>query len=212
MRIQKYLFGLLLGLALATAWSASAQALPPIREFYFDTDAAAAPIVLVDPAQADAVDQLARQRTRGRRAVEASVQLANIAAADNRVELADSLYQEALTGSAPNSTIGRGVRWNMGWHAFRQGRHEQAQQLWLQALEQVRGEPSWAPPTLALVLHRQGNTDEAVKWYAAAVRTEPQLWIDPANFERLLPHWQPAERQALEQVHQAWVANPPSWP
>ena len=42
MRIQKYLFGLLLGLALATAWSASAQALPPIREFYFDTDAAAA--------------------------------------------------------------------------------------------------------------------------------------------------------------------------
>lgn len=204
--------GAVAGLLLGMVWTASAQSLPPIREFYFDTDAAAEPVVVVDPGAADVVDQLARQRTRGRRMAEATVQLATIAAADNRLELADTLYQEAIASTAANSTVGRSVRWSYGWHAFRQGRLEQAGQSWVQALESVRGQPSWVPPTLALLLQAQGDTAEAVKWYAAAVRTEPQLWSDPANFEQLLPAWLPAERQMLRQVHQAWVGNPPSWP
>lgn len=212
MRIGKYTRGALVSLMLGLAWSASAQPLPSIREFYFDTDPAAEAVVVVDAAAADLVDQLARQRSRGRRMVEATVQLANIAAADNRLELADSLYQEAIASSAANSTVGRNVRWNFGWHAFRQGRLEQAGQAWGQVLEQTRGQPGWAPPTLALLLQARGETAEAVKWFAAAVRTEPQLWADPANFEQLLPAWLPAERETLRQVHQAWLANPPSWP
>ena len=212
MQLGTYTRGLLLALLLSAAWSASAQSAPQIREFYFDADAAAEPLVVVDPSLPDAVDQLARQRSRGRRGVEASVQLAEIAAAGNRIELADSLYQEAVEASQVNSSLGRSVRWNKGWHDFRQGRHAQAQQAWEQALEQVRGAPGWAPPTMALLHWSQGNQADAVKWFAAAVRTEPQMWSDTANFERLLPNWLPAERQTLEQVHQAWVDNPPSWP
>lgn len=212
MRIEKYAAGLLVSLLLGVSCTASAQALPQIREFYFDTDPAAAPMQAVDPALPDVVDQLARQRNRGRRVVEATVQLANIAAAENRMELAQSLYKEALESTQPNAVVGRGVRWNQGWFAFRTGDHAQARQSWLQALDNVRGQPSWAPPTLALLAHAQGDTGEAVKWFAAAVRTEPQLWSDPANFERLLPSWTPAERQALSQIHQAWVAAPPAWP
>lgn len=212
MRIEKYAAGLLLSLLLGVSCAASAQALPQIREFYFDIDSAAAPMQAVDPALPDVVDQLARQRTRGRRMIEATVQLADIAAADNRLELADTLYKEAIANTPANSTIGRSVRWNYGWHAFRQGRLEQAGQAWGQAMEQARGQPGWAPPTLALLLHSQGDTAQAVTWFAAAVRTEPQLWADPANFGQLLPAWLPAEREMLRQVHQAWVANPPRWP
>jgi len=51
-----------------------------------------------------------------------------------------------------------------------------------------------------------------VQWYAAAVRTEPNLWSDPANFARLLPAWNDSERSKLAEVHAAWQANPPSWP
>lgn len=212
MRIEKYAAGLLVSLLLGVSCTASAQALPQIREFYFDTDPAAAPMQAVDPALPDVVDQLARQRTRGRRIVEATVQLADIAANDNRIELADSLYKEALDTSAPNAAQGRSVRWNMGWFAFRKGDHALARQLWVEALDNVRGQPSWAPPTLALLSDAEGDRAEAVKWFAAAVRTEPQLWSDPANFERLLPTWTPAERQTLAQIHQAWVAAPPAWP
>lgn len=189
-----------------------AQAAPQINEFYFDTDPAAGLMQALDPALPDVVEQLARQRNRGRRAVEATVQLAGIAASENRAELAQSLYQEALDASPANTVLGRSVRWNMGWFAFRQGNHEQARTLWLQALDNTRSAPSWAPPTLALLAQAQGDGAAAVKWFAAAVRTEPMQWSDTANFERLLPLWTPAERQMLVQVHQAWVAAPPSWP
>lgn len=212
MRIEKYAAGFLVSLLLGVSCTASAQALPQIREFYFDTDPAAAPMQAVDPALPDVVDQLARQRTRGRRVAEATVQLANIAAADGRQELAASLYTEVLEATPSNSVAGRSVRWNMGWFAFRKGDHALARRSWLDALDNVRGQPSWAPPTLALLSDAEGDRAEAVKWFAAAVRTEPQLWSDPANFERLLPTWTPAERQALAQIHQAWVAAPPAWP
>ena len=212
MRIEKYAAGLLAGLLMGLSWAASAQALPQIREFYFDTDPAAAPMQAVDAALPDVVDQLARQRTRGRRMVEATVQLAGIAAAGGRQELASSLFNEALASAPANTVSGRSVRWNMGWFAFRNGDHAGARQLWSSALDNVRGEPSWAPPTLALLSDAEGDTAEAVKWFAAAVRTEPQLWSDPANFERLLPAWTPAERQALTRIQQAWVAAPPAWP
>lgn len=212
MRIEKYAVGLLAGLLLGVSWAASAQALPQIREFYFDPDPAAALMQAVDPALPDVVDQLARLRTRGRRAVEATVQLANIAAVEGRLELADSLYREALDASPSNAVVGRSVRWNLGWFAFRKGDHALARKSWLEALDNVRGQPGWVPPTLALLSDAEGDTDEAVKWFAAAVRTEPQLWSDPANFERLLPAWTPAERQALTRIHQAWVAAPPAWP
>ena len=49
---------------------------------------------------------------------------------------------------------------------------------------------------------------EAVEWYAAAVRTEPTLWGDPGNHERLLPDWTGRERAILAEVHQAWQASP----
>ena len=68
------------------------------------------------------------------------------------------------------------------------------------------------PPTLALVLWDLDRKAEATQWYAAAVRTEPLLWGNPANFPTLLPGWSEPERKRLAEVFAAWQADPPAWP
>ena len=51
-----------------------------------------------------------------------------------------------------------------------------------------------------------------MKWYAAAVRTEPGQWSDSAQYARLLPTWREDERALLAEVQQAWASQPPAWP
>jgi len=68
------------------------------------------------------------------------------------------------------------------------------------------------PPTLALSLWSIGRKDEALQWYGAAVRTEPQQWNNAGRLASLLPDWSDAERATLAEVQAAWSANPPAWP
>ncbi len=192
--------------------NAQAQGLPKINEFYFDEDVAARPFQAVPAAQADAVDQLMKLRERGRKAVDATAQLASMAYAEGRDELGAKLYQEAMSSVSDGSVQARGLRWNQGWDLYRRSDAEQALALWQKAAEGTRGNPGWLPPTFALVLWTLGRKDEAVSWYAAAVRTEPRQWNDAANFPQLLPDWQDSERATLTQVQQAWAAKPPAWP
>lgn len=192
--------------------NAQAQSLPKINEFYFDEDVAAKPIHAVSPEQADAVDQLMKLRERGRKGVEATAQLASIAYRDGRDELGAKLYQEALASVADNSVQARGLRWNHGWDLYRRGDAQDALNHWLRVAEGTRGFPSWLPPTLALALWNLDRKDEAVAWYAAAVRTEPGQWAATTAYPQLLPLWTDAERTQLAQVQQAWAANPPAWP
>lgn len=200
---------LLAGLFVANV---QAQSLPKINEFYFDDDVAAKPFHAVPPEQADAVDQLMKLRERGRKGVEATAQLASIAYRDGRAELGGKLYDEAMGAVADTSVQARSLRWNHGWDLYRRGDAQDALNLWSKAAESTRGNPSWLPPTLALVLWKLERKDEAVAWYAAAVRTEPGQWSDTAAYAQLLPSWNDAERTQLAQVQQAWAANPPAWP
>lgn len=200
---------LLAGLFVANV---QAQSLPKINEFYFDDDVAAKPFHAVPPEQADAVDQLMKLRERGRKGVEATAQLASIAYRDGRAELGGKLYDEAMGAVADTSVQARSLRWNRGWDLYRRGDAQDALNLWSKAAESTRGNPSWLPTTLALVLWKLERKDEAVAWYAAAVRTEPGQWSDTAAYAQLLPSWNDAERTQLAQVQQAWAANPPAWP
>lgn len=200
---------LLAGLFVANV---QAQSLPKINEFYFDDDVAAKPFHVVPPEQADVVDQLMKLRERGRKGVEATAQLASIAYRDGRAELGGKLYDEAMGAVADTSVQARSLRWNHGWDLYRRGDAQDALNLWSKAAESTRGNPSWLPPTLALVLWKLERKDEAVAWYAAAVRTEPGQWSDTAAYAQLLPSWNDAERTQLAQVQQAWAANPPAWP
>lgn len=206
----QFLAGVLLVSGAATVWAA--PALPAPQEFYFDSDAAAAPVVVVQGEGDELVAQLLKQRERGRKALEATVQLASVAIAQGRTELGEKLYQQALAETTAQSTAGRSVRWNYGWDLLRQGQALAALEQWHAAAGSLRGNPGWVPPTYALALWRAGQQQEAVRWYAAAVRTEPGQWSDSSRYPQLLPGWRDDERATLADVQQAWAAAPPAWP
>ncbi|MEG2802677.1 tetratricopeptide repeat protein [Stenotrophomonas sp.] len=196
----------------SSVFAVAAQPLPAVQEFYFDQDTAAAPVVVVSGDGADLVEQLMKQRERGRRALDATVQLAGVAIAQGRPELGRSLYEEALGSAAATTATGRTVRWNYGWDLFRLGEVDAALAQWSSAQAGVRGNAAWVPATYALALWTLGRKDEAVRWYAAAVRTEPQQWGSSSGYAALLPSWRDSERATLAEVQQAWASQPPAWP
>lgn len=208
---RKMLAGVVLAAGM-TVFGAAAQSLPALQEFYFDDDVAAVAPVVVPADSGDVVEQLMKQRERGRKALEATVQLASVAYAQNRPELGRELYADAEKTAAAGTAQGRMVRWNHGWDLYRQGDAEAALAQWHSAQAGMRGNPSWVPPTFALALWKLGRKDEAVKWYAAAVRTEPQAWSSSNGFAQQLPAWTDAERASLADVQKAWAAQPPAWP
>ena len=202
----------LLVAGLATAGSASAQALPRPAEFYFDAEPnTTRPIVAVKETGDAAVQKLLKAIERNPRAKEEHAQLAHLAMESGRADLGKDLYARTLSRVSDTDALWRPVVWNYGWDLYRSGDTAGALAQWQQLLAR-RSDGSWVPPTLALALWRNNRKDEAVQWYAAAVRTEPQLWRDPANFPRLLPDWRDAERATLAEVQAAWAANPPAWP
>lgn len=210
--MKGYRFALALLLA-AWAWGAQAQKLPSPREFYFDKDQAAAWIVVVPgEGEAQAAALLAERDRRGRRAVEASAQLAHLAYAAGRLDLGKALYEQALGSQRPDRGIGRQITWNHAWDLYRAKDYPAALKLWAELADSALGGPAWVPPTLALALWQVGRKDEAAKWYAAAVRTEPGQWSSTADYARLLPEWTADERATLAQVQAAWAAAPPAWP
>lgn len=206
----KILVSVLLVSGTAPVWAA--PVVPAPQEFYFDSDAAAAPMVVVQTEGDALVAQLLKQRERGRRTVEATVQLASVAIAQGRTELGEQLYREALKDAPVQGSLGRGVRWNYGWDLLRQGKAEAALEQWQAAAGGSLSKPAWLPPTYALALWRAGQKQEAVQWYAAAVRTEPAQWSDSSRYAQLLPLWRDDERASLAEVQQAWAAAPPAWP
>lgn len=207
------LFKISLAVALAAyAVGAHAQTLPKPKEFYFDENAEVARRIVVVEGEGEALtEQLVKARERGRKQIEATAQLAHVAMSSDRAELGRSLYAQALANTQATSALGRSVRWNYAWDLHRNGDTKAALELWAE-LARGFGQPAWLPPTLALGLWQTERKAEAVQWYAAAVRTEPNLWNDPGNFARLLPDWSEEDRTRLAQVYAAWAADPPAWP
>lgn len=206
----QFLAGVLLVSGAAAAWAA--PAMPAPQEFYFDSDAAAAPVVVVQGEGDALVAQLLKQRERGRKVLEATVQLASVAIGLGRTELGQKLYGEALAEAPAHTAAGRSVRWNYGWDLMRQGQPLAALEQWNSATTSMRSNAAWVPPTYALAFWRAGQQQQAVQWYAAAVRTEPGQWSDSSHYAQLLPLWRDDERATLAEVQQAWAAAPPAWP
>ena len=207
------LFRILLATMLAAVVSgADAQTVTKPREFYFDADASTARRIVVVEGEGEALAAgLVKARARGRRQMEATAQLAHEALSDQRAELGKSLYEQAVAGTAQNSSVGRSIRWNYAWDLYHNGDFAQAFGLWNE-LASGFGEPGWLPPTMALSLWSLDRKPEAIQWYAAAMRTEPDRWGDPANYPALLPDWRAQDRARLAEVFAAWQAAPPAWP
>lgn len=190
-----------------------AQTVPTPKEFYFDEDVATTRAIVAVAGEGDAVvDRLAAAIQRRPQDVEARAQLARVALRSGRPELGNELYRAAQANARNNARLLRTVSWNYGWDLYRAGEPQAAIDQWASLLNGWPSAPSWQPPTLALGFWALGRRDDAVRWYAAAVRTEPALWRDPANYPRLLPDWTPEEHRVLAEIRAAWEASPPAWP
>ncbi|HEV8695744.1 MAG TPA: tetratricopeptide repeat protein [Lysobacter sp.] len=203
----------LLAVGLAAAGAASAQSLGKQAEFYFEADAnTVKPIAAVRESGDAAAQKLLRKIERDPQAKVELIQLAHLAMESNRHDLGRDLYARAFARIDRTDVLWRSAMWNYGWDLFHAGDATGALEQWrtLQAARNVTA--SWIPPTNALVLWTLGRKDEAVQWYAAAVRTEPQQWRTPAAYAELLPDWRDSERATLAEVQAAWAANPPTWP
>lgn len=214
--MKMHLLTLSLAASIALAGAAHAQSLPKPAEFYFDADAnTARPIVAVRESGDAAVERLLKAIKRNPRALEERAQLAHLAMVGGRPELGKELYAAVFGALDSNHSLLRSARWNYGWDLYRSGDAAGALAQWEPLVSQYGARPptaSWMPPTLALVLWQLGRRDEAVQWYAAAVRTEPTQWRTAAQFATLLPDWRDDERATLAEVQRAWAANPPAWP
>ncbi|NYZ61399.1 tetratricopeptide repeat protein [Luteimonas sp. SJ-16] len=201
-------------LLLLAASAVHAQRAPAPAEFYFDDDARVAVPLVAIPGEGDEVHGRLLQLIdrNGRNVDVARAQLARALMRSGREETGRAMYAQVLAALPARAPLRSSVHWNYGWDLSRAGHADEAVAQWVLALEGRLVKPAWAPPTLALGLWRMGRRDEAVQWYAAAVRTEPQRWSDPAQFQALLPDWTDAERATLRDVHAAWFANQPAWP
>ncbi len=198
-------------LASGMAWG---QSLPRLQEFYFDEDKGALRPLQVVEGEGDAVvkrlDQMASRD--GRNADKAGAQLAHLLMASGRQQEGKSYYAKLLQRNGETSGLYRAIVYRYGWDLYRAGEYEPALSQW-QKLVGSRGiEPTWAPPTLALVLWKLDRTQDALNWYAAAVRSEPSQWNSAARYAELLPEWSEEERSDLAQVQAAWAKAPPAWP
>lgn len=206
----------LLATALAAALMsgvAGAQSLPKPNEFYFDADAQTVkPVIAVRETGDAATDRLAKILERKAHAPNEAAQLAHLAMQAGRNDLGRQLYGRALREVDGGSTYWRAINWNYAWDQYRAGAFDDAFKLWVTIHNARSVNASWMPPTYALVLWSLDRKDEAVQWYAAAVRTEPDQWRSSARYAELLPEWRESERATLAEVQKAWAANPPKWP
>lgn len=213
MRIRSVLLTAVLAVSGTAAAQTATAPLPKPAEFYFDADAnTTKPVVVVRDTGEVAMQKLSRIIERKAGADAEAAQLAHLAMEAGRVDLGRQLYARSLSGLDATDGIWRSVMWNYGWDLYRAGDDKGAFEQW-RILATTRGVTgSWMPPTFALVLWSMGRKDEAVQWYAAAVRTEPLQWNNTAQYARLLPAWTEAERKTLAEVQAAWAANPPKYP
>ena len=209
----------LLGVVLMVAgglpvWAQTAATpVPRPAEFYFDEDSATRPLATVEPGDEAAIARLVREMERGgRHAEQATAQLAQLSMASGRTETGLALYAKALAATSGGGARQRTLLWNQAWDLYRSGDVAAALPLWVQAAGDRVVRPAWVPPTLALALWKLDRRDEAVVWYAAAVRTYPDRWSDPAALETLLPDWSDDDRATLAEVLAAWRQAPPAWP
>ncbi|MBV6812852.1 tetratricopeptide repeat protein [Xanthomonas campestris pv. passiflorae] len=210
---RKYAWAALALLGGVWSWSlAQAQSLPKPKEFYFDEDRGTTKAVVAVQGQGDAVvDRLAAMVQRDARAADPRAQLAALAYAGGRTQLGDELYQGALALVSNGSQQYRAITWNYGWDLLRADQPDKALQQWANLANGRPATPEWLPTTAALALWRAGRKQEAVEWYAAAVRTWPDRWSSTANYASLLPEWREADRASLAEVFAAWQANPPAF-
>ena len=196
-----------LAAALAPALPAAAQqatTLPSPADRYLDKDAAA-----VMPEVIAATDNRGRQELEqlleySPQHVPARVKNAFHLIARGLNRRAEQEFEYAIRVAKPASLALRHAHWAYGWGLFRMGEYRRAIEQWMQAEALHGGKPVWAPWTYAIGLWVAGDTELAVRFWTAAVRSDPERWGASRGLEREIADWPANQRLAAEGLHAEW--------
>jgi len=120
---------------------------------------------------------------------------------------AEQDYARARKAAADTVGRQRYVLWSHGWALLAQNQPEAALKDWREAQHLHGGNPYWVPYSFALALHAAGRDDEAVAYYAAAARSQPERWGTRAAMLETTKSWKPHERARIEAVYALWQAR-----
>jgi tetratricopeptide (TPR) repeat protein len=96
----------------------------------------------------------------------------------------------------------RHVLWSAGWSYINLGDYESAAQAWTESAQLHGGQPFWLPYSMAVLAELDGQRDLAIRWYAAAVRSQPR-WGSAEGVARSTWYWQRKESEAMDRVFHA---------
>jgi hypothetical protein len=193
-------------LALALALPVAAAELPaPLASHYPDRDSQAQ--VRVAQLEEDTrFRQLQRQAKRGHLSSGGLAALACGYTLRGDVEQAKANLERARTYAGRRTAQLRHVLWSAGWSELNLGNYGAAADAWSESARLHGGQPFWLPYSMAVLAELDGQRDLAVRWYAAAVRSQAR-WGHAEGVARSTWHWQRKESSAMDRVFNAWQAS-----
>ena len=177
---------------------------PKPAEVYRDAD----PNVRADP-KADANDPNLARYLDERLAQDPSDVPARVERGYQRAQRGDATgaeadYARASKAAADTVQRQRYVLWSHGWALLAQNQPEAALKDWRDSQHLHGGNPYWVPYSFAVALRAAGRDDEAVAYYAAAARSDPERWGTRSAMLETTKSWKPQERTRIEAVYALW--------
>jgi predicted Zn-dependent protease len=120
---------------------------------------------------------------------------------------AEEDYAHALKLAANDPRQLRFAHWSHGWALLGLDRPEAALSEWREVERLHGGHPYWLPYTYAIGLWAAGRHDEAVAYYAAAVRSFPERWATRESVRTHSSKMKPEEQALMLEVFTAWAAK-----
>lgn len=202
MTIRSLLLSLLLSCLLPTAWAGDEAATPGIHA---DEDPAAVAWHPPPGQQGRYRGLLNTELQRHPRNVVARVHRAYLLDRAGDHERAQRDYDAALEAATPQGTEHRHILWSRGWSRYDMGDVAGALQDWRECMRLHGGRPHWVPYTFALAYWTQGDSAQALAWYAAAVASNNK-WGTEAGMTDRTRHWRPEQRERMQALFKAWNA------
>lgn len=212
-RLFALCFGLMAGSALFEVAAQDAAPLPvgaPAANAYADPDEAAKSVQYVEKADPRDRNKVLNELTRALRKDPRHVGMlcarGYIHAQGGDGDAAELDFAMAASYAAGRSDVMRHVYWSWGWARLALGAPREALAHWQNAARLHGGAPFWLPYTNAIGLWRLDQRELALAWFAAAVRSKPEL-ATREGVDALGSTWQDDERRTLEDVQAAWSAK-----
>ena len=115
-------------------------------------------------------------------------------------------YDAALEAATPQGLEHRHILWSRGWSRYDKGDVTGALEDWRESMRLHGGRPYWVPYTFALAYWTQGDSAQALAWYAAAVASN-KAWGTEAGMTGKTSHWRPGQRERMRALFELWNAG-----